>query len=559
LPEETITTTAFWNPYAGANVGVVFDPTFDPSSEAAQVALRDACRALVEPLVNETWSPFDLDPRLAHLEHCVMGEFSDWVVQNIDRNGFPLPRHLFGRTFWRFLSETNFQHITAGHVGFTAVPNTTSDTWPAPAFVTAGVIATFNDRGVSAPALLEHYNEWEALCDALVEIAKSPQAGTPWTYSLKWVGMRTQIVAMQGTVLSIWSAIVSAVLVVAIFCACIHIASLTLFNLAFITLMMLGMFASLGWEIGAAEALSLTVLVGLSVDFCLHVAMCFITSPAVTREARVKEAILELGGTITAGAGSTIIASLPMASCTLLILSRIGQILICNMLCGASFALGFFCPLLVIAGPRHLPKTWLANIKVAFAGSVLHVITTGLFVSFMAGSVIFFSRMSAFPTPSVAANLGVILAILIGPVVAGLLWKPLGSKEDNNVQTSSSFGSTRTDKLFGAVRKLRRGMRQSLYNPGSEMITLEDGGDTPETREHSRSLVMDIGHTPLPEILGSFTSSVSAPHVTTRPSFVQAMTNSDQVPALDENMIFTSNPLDSEASEITMTPLARQS
>jgi hypothetical protein len=63
------------------------------------------------------------------------------------------------------------------------------------------------------------------------------------------------------------------------------LASLTLIC---IILLVLGLCYAIGWKLGAIEGISITVLVGLSVDFCIHFSEAFVQSPLQQRKDRAQ-------------------------------------------------------------------------------------------------------------------------------------------------------------------------------------------------------------------------------------------------------------------------------
>ena len=79
---------------------------------------------------------------------------------------------------------------------------------------------------------------------------------------------------------------VSAVGTIFLFTGDMGLSVLTLMNLSGIVVVELGMFHMMGWQLGVVEAISITILVGLSVDFCLHLAESYAQSPLASRKVR---------------------------------------------------------------------------------------------------------------------------------------------------------------------------------------------------------------------------------------------------------------------------------
>lgn len=55
-----------------------------------------------------------------------------------------------------------------------------------------------------------------------------------------------------------------------------------------INVLVLGLYHAMGWQLGAIEGVSITVLVGLSVDFCIHFSEAFVQSRLELRTDRAQ-------------------------------------------------------------------------------------------------------------------------------------------------------------------------------------------------------------------------------------------------------------------------------
>jgi len=119
----------------------------------------------------------------------------------------------------------------------------------------------------------------------------------------------------------------------------------------------MSIFVLLGWELGIVEAISLTILVGLSCDFGLHLAESYAQSPLTHRKARAMDSVQRMGTPICSAALTTVMGVLPMCFSTLQILARFAIIIPINMVLAILFGLHFFTPMLMLvrAGPEWSP------------------------------------------------------------------------------------------------------------------------------------------------------------------------------------------------------------
>lgn len=84
------------------------------------------------------------------------------------------------------------------------------------------------------------------------------------------------------------------------------------YSVVAILLMVCGVIAftvTLGWKIGLIEAVVYVMVVGLSVDYCVHLSEAYLSSAAQDREGRTKDMIRLMGQSVLSGAVSTLGAS----------------------------------------------------------------------------------------------------------------------------------------------------------------------------------------------------------------------------------------------------------
>lgn len=75
------------------------------------------------------------------------------------------------------------------------------------------------------------------------------------------------------------------------------------------TTCILGAMFLIGWELGTIESVSATILVGLSVDYVVHLAQAYVECKFIKRNERVKSALFEMGSTVFGGAITSLGAS----------------------------------------------------------------------------------------------------------------------------------------------------------------------------------------------------------------------------------------------------------
>ena len=206
----------------------------------------------------------------------------------------------------------------------------------------------------------EEWHFWESWTSGqLVAAPVGLQNG--YQTSLAWVLMSTDNSMLKSAwqSLSLSMALAFVVLIVAtrnlwlsvLSCLCMSgVAS------CFLAFMILA-----GWTLGPVESISMTVLVGLSVDYVVHIAIAYGGCTAWGRVARSRYALRSMGSAIVAGAATTIGAALFLFACVCIFFTKFGTFVVVT-LCGALIhALVILPALLAQAGPQGVDGELEAN------------------------------------------------------------------------------------------------------------------------------------------------------------------------------------------------------
>ncbi|XP_074654753.1 uncharacterized protein LOC141908556 [Tubulanus polymorphus] len=127
------------------------------------------------------------------------------------------------------------------------------------------------------------------------------------------------------------------------------VATLTI---TFTTVCVVGVIPLAGWKIGALESLNLCLVVGLSVDYIVHLAEGYYYAPYDDRKSRTQNMLEEVGISVTAGAITTLGASFFMLFCRIQFNYQFGLFLFCSIGFSWVFAIGFFTTFMALAGPN---------------------------------------------------------------------------------------------------------------------------------------------------------------------------------------------------------------
>ncbi|KAK3237287.1 Patched domain-containing protein [Cymbomonas tetramitiformis] len=222
---------------------------------------------------------------------------------------------------------------------------------------------------ISSTDAWEVYNDWKDYFEEINEDLPVATGEVSHTCEV-WVRMITEREAIQGTQAAIVIATVCAVVAIFLFTGNVTLSLLTLVNLLAIVLSQLAIFQWMGWSLGAVEAISITILVGLSCDFCLHIAEGYCQSPYPSREDRTKDSIRRVGSPICSAAFTTMLGVIPMLFCTIQILVKFGAIIPINMVLSMFLGLLLFAPLVMLMGPAGHLRGMFRSLPGVFLGSI---------------------------------------------------------------------------------------------------------------------------------------------------------------------------------------------
>ena len=130
------------------------------------------------------------------------------------------------------------------------------------------------------------------------------------------------------------------------------IGLLAALTIALITNAVVGLIPLIGWRLGVMESLNLTLVVGLSVDYCVHLADGYIHSNKVKRVDRMREMLRTVGVSIVSGACTTLGASMFMLGSQIMFFYQFGIFMFCTIGFSILFALAFFPIIVSMIGPE---------------------------------------------------------------------------------------------------------------------------------------------------------------------------------------------------------------
>jgi predicted RND superfamily exporter protein len=164
--------------------------------------------------------------------------------------------------------------------------------------------------------------------------------------------MQVENAFVTGTVSSLSLALLSALLAMLVFTRNWVLALLAVLAMASTILLMLAFFVVNEWPLGAVEAVSLSIIVGLSVDYTLHLGHAYNRCPHPDRRHRITAAVRETGGSLLASCATSVGSMLVLTLCVIRIFVVMGTIVAVTITLSVAIALGPLTAALLLVGPQ---------------------------------------------------------------------------------------------------------------------------------------------------------------------------------------------------------------
>jgi len=182
--------------------------------------------------------------------------------------------------------------------------------------------------------------------------AAPASVGVMLMVSSTWMQMEMESKVVSSTLMAFLGSISVSLLAVAFFTQNVIIALYVCINICLVVCILAGFLLNvMGYEFGVAEAIGATIFVGLSVDYCLHLAHAYNRAPGSTSQQKMRHALVVIGPSILGGAVTTIAGTAFLLPCRILLFQKLGWSLFANSATSILFTFSFLCPMLIILGP----------------------------------------------------------------------------------------------------------------------------------------------------------------------------------------------------------------
>ena len=190
----------------------------------------------------------------------------------------------------------------------------------------------------------------QVLREEMVTAPESMKSG--FQTAAEWPRMRVELEFISGTIWACTISILIAAFSIVLFTGNCYLAMFATFIIMSIVACVLGFFVLAGWTLGAIEAISVAILVGLSVDYVLHIGHSYNHSSSMDRKNRTKAALYSIGSSVLAASITTIGSTMILVFCQIQIFVVFGIIVAVTSFCSIVFSIGTFVALIYTWGPE---------------------------------------------------------------------------------------------------------------------------------------------------------------------------------------------------------------
>lgn len=369
----------------------VFDRNFILTADAQRAILR-ACQYLSSN-ATDLVQPGTVD--------CVMEDFKNWVETRPEwppqwpPRGWPVTGPRAPYLFRAFFREKS---VPPERLGFSTLRYGQSN---GPLYVTYVSIGcmTYTNMGLAAFKARYDFAEFERLADRFKRDADGkvlPELASGFQTSDFWVRIFIEIVAVAGAV---WGTLTSCLLcfsAIVFYTGSVKVSLLMGGVILAVVLVVVGSFFAVGWELGAVEAISLSILVGTSSDYASHIVGAFLLSGRDRakrglpwdKAAQVVASMAQIGVPVFSSSVTTIGASFFLLFCDIQLFGRFGSVVMISTVVSVVFSLIVLPSLLVLFAPPPIMRPlWMSLLWSLLVLTLLYLAIFGALASAVAAGV----------------------------------------------------------------------------------------------------------------------------------------------------------------------------
>jgi len=194
------------------------------------------------------------------------------------------------------------------------------------------------------------YNRWDDFAEAMN--AQAPADASLLVVSKTFAAVQTEKEVVDSTARSFMLSTMIAFFCLVFFSGNIvtSVFAVLSMGLTLVTLFF-GLVTILGWKVGPVQAMAVTILVGMSIDYSFHMVTGYQETDLPSRRKKARAALARLLSAIVGGAVTTMGAVAFLFPCWIYLFVQLGIMIFTNSLVALLYTVLFLVPLLMIIGP----------------------------------------------------------------------------------------------------------------------------------------------------------------------------------------------------------------
>ncbi|KAK6181586.1 hypothetical protein SNE40_009411 [Patella caerulea] len=208
------------------------------------------------------------------------------------------------------------------------------------------LITGFKDGIALVEAWEDFMNEQKAT------MPSSLQGGFQVAWNI-WHWFYVQRVLYENAIMGISLGLILTTIILLVSIQNIIISLLASFTISMVTICVIGVIPLLGWKLGVLVSLNMCLVVGLSVDYVVHLAEGYTMSKHKDRKSRVQDSLEAMATSVYSGACTTLGASVFMLFSQIIFFFQFGIFMFFTIGFSILFSLGLFITLMGTIGPEN--------------------------------------------------------------------------------------------------------------------------------------------------------------------------------------------------------------
>ncbi|XP_064490316.1 protein dispatched homolog 1-like isoform X2 [Ornithodoros turicata] len=333
---------------------LVLDPTFEPALPESQEWLLSFCKRL------RNQSFYRPTHHAALYSSCIIETFKSWMerrcvdsFKQVDRSPccessrFPYSEAIFNLCLRRAI--TNLHHTP----GYYFVPGVAG-----PRFLRSGQVGAVVIEYDSVYTYSNSHAEMHKFRTEVENWVSKETKGAPpgmrngwFTSELEFYDLQSSL--SRGTLVAMGVAVSVSFVALLMTTLNLLISLYAIITIAFIIFTTVGSLVLLGWKLNVLESITVSVAIGLAVDFTIHYGVAYRLSSQEDRESSVIQSLSRIGSPVAMAAFTTFLAGALMFPSVVLAYLQVGTFLMLVTGVSWTYSTFFFQSLLSLAGPQR--------------------------------------------------------------------------------------------------------------------------------------------------------------------------------------------------------------